>query len=56
MTEYTFYIEGLNRNEKAQAETERKAWGIVWNGLSDEDRDAVVSRECIEERIILSDA
>ena len=50
MKEYLFYIEGLNREVWFKEETERLAHAGVWQSLTNDEQDAVVQIECIDER------
>ena len=50
MTEYLFYIEGLNREVWFAEETERLAHAGVWQSLTNYEQDAVVQIECIDQR------
>lgn len=50
--EFLFYIEGINREMWFQEETEKLAHAGVWMSLTNEEQDAVVQIECIDERDI----
>lgn len=52
MQRFTFYIEGLNREVPVDAINEKDARGIVWNDLTNDERDAVVQFECIDVEVI----
>ena len=55
MTEYLFYIEGLNREVWFAEETERLAHAGVWQSLTNYEQDAVVQIECIDQREVVGE-
>lgn len=47
---YTFYIEGLGREEKQRAETPKEARLYLWNNvLTDDEKNAVKCFDLVEE-------
>jgi hypothetical protein len=50
MSEFLFYIEGLNREVWVEGETERAAMSKLWNALESNEQDRVACLDCIDER------
>lgn len=50
MSEFLFYIEGLNREVWVESETERAAMSKLWHSLAFYEQDRVVCLDCIDER------
>lgn len=48
MNKYTYFIEGLNREVSAVEASEELARKSIWNGLSDEEKNAVVWFELLD--------
>lgn len=46
---YLFYIEGLGREQWQSGDTEGRARKALWNALSDDEKNAVVQIECLDE-------
>ena len=51
MTKYTFGIEAGNKEYEVEAiaENEKAARKLAWAGLTDDQRNAVSSMDCVEE-------
>ena len=48
MHKYTFYIEGLTREEVIVAERETQARKLLWDSLESWEKDRVVRIECVD--------
>lgn len=49
-TIFTFYVEGLKREQEVVAETLNAARKLLWDGLTDDEKNAVRQIEWIEAR------
>ena len=50
MERFTFYIEGLNREAQVDTEDGQKdAYAMVWNDLTNDEQDAVISIDCLDQ-------
>lgn len=46
---YVIFIDGLNREVTVEATSEKDAYAVAWNDLTNEEQDAVVIMDCIDE-------
>ena len=49
MSKFTFYVEGINKEFEAVAETEKAAIKAIWDAMTDEQKNAVACFDCIDE-------
>ena len=49
MTNYTIYIEGLNKEVVVAATDEKAAYRALWESLPSNEKDCVVSMDAIDE-------
>lgn len=50
MSEFLFYIEGLNREVWVAGNSEKEAHMKLWNSLDSYEQDRVACLDCIDER------
>jgi Cdc6-like AAA superfamily ATPase len=48
--QYLICIEGLGQEVWQEARSEKEALKLVWNSLTDEERNLVVLMDCIDEQ------
>ena len=49
LRKFTFYVEGVGRDVEVIAETEREAHQMAWGMLSEGERNAAESLDCVDE-------
>jgi hypothetical protein len=52
MYRFTFWCEGLNREESITAETEKQAYKALWTSFTNEEQDCVSSMECVAQEYV----